>query len=265
MNAPLRRPSPEPGALPDRALLLRIANGFFGYGRLDAPLWLVGYEEPCEDERDAARRLPALATFEGAEDVLDAHRRMGHPDPSSRGTWPEMQRIAEAAGLGRGQVGGRTGNVFLAELLPFPHATAGSWYRELYGALGYRSRAEYVSAVLPRRVERLRAEVLRHRPAVVLVHHRLQDRTLAGRLMGGAPEARDLGRKTLLLRQDAATRWLACPSLGPAAFWSAPERAGLREAVRQALAGGAGEGAAMHARPAAPAPRGDSVPGATGP
>jgi hypothetical protein len=232
-----------------RTVLDAIIQNVFGYGRIDAPLWFIGYEEHCEDERDAERRLSAMATFTGAQDVFDAHERMGHPNPVNTSVWPEMQEIVRAAGLRDVHVGRRDSDVFLVELLPLPHANKDAWYADLYGALGYGGRDEYVKAVLPKRIQSLRALVADHRPKVVLLHHSFNKDSLLRDLIGGKPKKQvKLGKKWLHLRGEGETLWLACANLSDNARWSVGERVSLRAWVngainRPAVPGGA-QGAA---------------------
>lgn len=220
-----------------REVLDAIVQNLFGYGRLDAPLWFIGYEEHCDDERDAERRLPAMATFAGAQDVFEAHLRMGHPEPKNTNVWPEMQEIVRAAGLHDVPVGRRDSDVFLVELLPLPHASKGDWYVELYAALGHATKHDYVTAVLGSRVARVRGLVRERGPRVALVHHGFQDRSLLHALLGGKPtEDVKIGAKWLHVRREGETVWLACANLSAAAFWTSSERERLRAAVRAALA-----------------------------
>jgi hypothetical protein len=225
-----------------RELLDKIIDNVFGYGRLDAPLWFVGYEEHCDDEKDAERRLPAMATFSGAYDVLEAHELMRHPNPVNTSVWPEMREIARAAGLRDAQVGSAASDVFLVEPLPLPHANEDAWYGELYAELGYEGRAKYVADVLPKRLKKLRQLINKHAPKVVVVHHDIP-RKLLRELMGGEPRRIKIGAdegkrrgKVLLVRREGDTVWLKCANLSGNARWTAAERKNLREAVRAALA-----------------------------
>ncbi len=151
-----------------RETLDPIIEKVFGYGRVDAPLWFIGLEEACDDENDAAARLPILATFEGTQDVFEAHAKMGHPNPVNTSVWPQMQEIVLAARLREVHVGQRDSDTFLLELLPLPHANKKAWYAELYSALGYKTRDEYVEGILKDRVPLVRTFVKKHDPKVVL-------------------------------------------------------------------------------------------------
>lgn len=220
-----------------RKVLDSIIQNVFGYGRLDAPLWFVGYEEHCDDERDAERRLSAMATLRGAHDVFEAHQWMGHPNPVNTSVWPEMQEIVRASGLRDVHVGRGDSDVFLVELLPLPHANKSAWYADLYAALGYATRDQYVAAVLKDRVARVRDLVRENQAKVVLVHHSFKDKSLLHALMGGKPTKQiKIGAKWLYIRRDGETVWLACANLSAAAFWTDSERINLRTAVRAVLA-----------------------------
>src|SRR6266567_7864907 len=213
-----------------RQVLDSIISNVFGYGRLDAPLWFIGYEEHCDSEQDAKRRLPAMAAFSGACDVFEAHEKMGHPNPVNTSVWPEMQEIVRAAGLRDAHVGRRDSDVFLLELLPLPHANKSAWYADLYAALGFTNREKYVEGVLKGRVERVRALVQEHRPKVVLVHHSFKDKSPLHGLIGGEPVKKiKIGAKWLYIRRDGETVWLASANLSSAAFWTDAERANLRK------------------------------------
>lgn len=220
-----------------RDVLDVIVRNVFGYGRLDAPLWFIKFEEACDDEDDAADRLSALASFDGAQDVFEAHEKMRHPNPVNTSVWREMQVIVRTAGLRDVHVGRRDSDTCLIELLPLPHANKRAWYGKLYGALGYASREKYTDAVLMKRIERIRELVLKNRPKVVLIHHSFVDQSHVKALMGGDPTKKiKIGAKWLYIRCEGEIVWLACANLSGEARWTGQERANLRRAVRTSLA-----------------------------
>jgi hypothetical protein len=216
----------------DDILLDSIARGFFGYGDLMGRLWFVGYEEHCADIEDARRRLPVLGTLVDAIDVFEAHRQWGMVAPKNKSTWPEMQAIMAAAGLGTAHVGTKGSGTFLTELLPFPHAGVRDYYRNLYGAFA-ADRRTYERRLLPLRCQTVGEKVRQHRPHVVIVHRRRKGEELARALAGpGSIEILGLGgRKVVDIARRQATTWIVTPNLSGAAAWSTAERQGLRRLV----------------------------------
>jgi hypothetical protein len=220
-----------------RVLLDRIAQGFFGYGDLEAPLWFVGYEEHCENVEDARRRLAVLATLTGAVDVFEAHRLWSMTDPRSTSTWPEMQAIVAEAGLGDAHVGTTGSRTFLTELLPFPHAGVHEYYDSLYGAFALNRRT-YEKRLLRPRCDAVRQQVERRRPRVVLIHRRRQGEELLSWLAGpGSMETIRLGgRNAVDVARRRGTTWLRSPNLSGANPWGIDERRALRRLVAAELA-----------------------------
>lgn len=152
---------------------------FFGYGRLDAPIWFIGLEEHCGSEEfhiladtDARHRLTVLPTLPQVVDLAKACRLYGFPRvPSRVPVWDVARRTAEACGYSDLQPGAVNSDVCLLELLPLPTPGAREWLAEVYDdAFGYRRKTKYVRECRPPRVQRLRALLREHSPQLVVVH-----------------------------------------------------------------------------------------------
>ncbi len=202
-----------------------MTEGFVGYGRLDAPLWLLGMEEHCLGEADAARRLAVLPSFLLTIGVTEAHRRYGFDSlPRGVAVWDIARSLAIACEFRSVDVGEPSGDVLLAELLPLPRPSNNDriWpaaYMQLFP--GYR---EYSEVLLPARASRLARLVEKHRPKIVVVHGARYHVEVANALLTiGASVFRDtmLGpKKPAHILRLGPTRVVSVHNFGRAAGWS---------------------------------------------
>lgn len=205
-------------------------TGFIGYGRLDAELWVLGMEEHCLDDADAARRLKLLPSFPLTLGVRDAHRRYEFDElPRGVAVWDIASELARACGLNTQRIGELDGDVLLAELLPLPRPTNDTWppaYRMLFA--DYHS---YARALLSTRAARYASLIVEHAPRVVIVHGARYhgDLETAVMALGGARDARlfTLGNKPARVLEIGQTRIVLVHNFGRSAGWSADARVTL--------------------------------------
>lgn len=121
----------------------RLLN-FLGYGHLTAPVWFLGIEEAGGGEKNLRRRL----TLDVVEDRAEAHAKLETVQYEKANkivqTWRGMCCIMlELEGkeiktesirdYQMNQLGRRSGNTFVGELLPIPKPKANDWsYRKLF-------------------------------------------------------------------------------------------------------------------------------------
>lgn len=148
---------------------------FVGFGRRDAPVVFVGMEEGLKDAGALLEDLTIRSTCENAViDLMEAHRgiagteRYFDPNRAPRQpTWRVMADLmlrrggcAEPSGADRRRyralrLGRTDGETLLTELLPYPHPKSSDW---LYARFGrYATREMYEKAILPKRMQLLRA------------------------------------------------------------------------------------------------------------
>ncbi len=163
----------------------RIEN-FVGFGRTDAPVVFLGMEEGLRRDADLRLDLRERSSYEQYMDLAKAQRRLGGPSsyfgptPITQRTWrpmchlmlrrdgvqqptPEQRRRYQADTLGRSK-----GDSLLTELLPYPHSDTSQW---LYAPFGrYATRADYESALMPRRISLLRKSFSSKPPELIVAH-----------------------------------------------------------------------------------------------
>lgn len=146
-------------------------EGFIGYGPLASPLWLLGMEERCRDDADAATRLAILPTFPLTLGLTTAHRLYGLTDlPNGVAVWEAARELAAACGLKSANVGEQTGDVLLAELLPLPRPmNDDEHWPEAYRSI-FADCSRYEAALLARRAARHAELISQHGPRIVVVH-----------------------------------------------------------------------------------------------
>lgn len=191
---------------------------FVGYGRLDAPVWLLGLEEGANlDALPLAENIRRRAAqFEQVMDLHEAHSpellNCSLADPSP--TWRWMAKLvrglrgldiednAAANAYVAEELGRSAGETLLADLLPLPSPNASIWPLEYED--WFKTRAAYRRAVAPQRIELLRERLGAADPKLVFAYgaghwpyykalfagsdlsrrHGLDDRFWTGRLRG---------------------------------------------------------------------------------
>lgn len=206
-------------------------KGFIGYGRLSALLWLLGMEEFCRDDDDAAARLKLLPHLPLAAGVTETHLLYGYSGlPTGVTVWEMARQICRACGL-RTDVGELGGDVLLCELLPLPRPSNDSDCWPLaYGQL-FADYRMYERAILRPRAQRIVHLISEQRPHVVLVHGRRYHAHVEDALMqAGATVVHPsvlLGNKQARVVRHGATEVVFVDNLGRAAAWSTQSRASL--------------------------------------
>jgi hypothetical protein len=227
-------PTPDPSMLGTDSTNWMTA-GFVGYGRLDSDLWLLGMEEHCLNDADAATRLAVLPSFPQTLGVSDAHRRYGfHSLPACVAVWEVASDLAHACGLGADHVGEADGNVLLAELLPLPRPTNhdDDWpaaYDRLFA--GYR---QYATALLNRRASRYASLIVDNSPRVVVCHGARYHDVFESAIVacGGAPRRTvTVGNKQARLLQLGLSTIVLVHNFGRTASWSESARTTLSKLV----------------------------------
>lgn len=206
--------------------------GFIGYGRVDAGLWLLGMEEHCLDDADAARRLSLLPSFPLTIGVDAAHRCYGF-DALPRGVavWDVARELAVACGLNAANIGELDGDVLLAELLPLPrHTNDDHKWPPAYLPL-FADYPCYARALLTSRAARYARLIIEHVPRVVVVHGARYHRDVEAAVLalGGTrvPRWFALANKTARILELGRSRIALVHNFGRSAGWSAGARATL--------------------------------------
>lgn len=155
--------------------------GFVGYGNPSGPVWFLGMEEGGGGEQNLRNRL-AFSMF---EDLYEGHKKLGivkHHEGRRviQRTWrgmclimlrlngeettPDTIRMYQAEALGRQNV-----ETFLAELMPIPKPSIGDWgYEEFMPQ--FRSRDDYYSRIMPKRITHIRGIVEKYSPSIVIAY-----------------------------------------------------------------------------------------------
>ncbi|MFO0963055.1 MAG: hypothetical protein U0625_09130 [Phycisphaerales bacterium] len=175
------------GFLP-RDLLERYIRGFWGYGELASPVWVVGMEEGGESRGDFEHKLRCFSRSGDAplQDLREVHsgadlERWFRPGGPLQPTWARFAQFIVALEGGdhadkevlrafqQTLLGRRGARHAMIELMPLPARKIGSWpYCEWSDLPTLRSRAAYDATVRPARIAGLRAMLQTHRPTVVL-------------------------------------------------------------------------------------------------
>ncbi len=156
---------------------------FYGYGNLHGKFWAIGMEEGG----DSNTLLPRVVGWEslGAGPTVDIQAMHAHLGQShwfgifgpAQPTWQGVIKIVLAAT--RTEVGhGNTAQDYqhnkfarldsdtaMLDLMPLPSPSSNEWaYQDLY-----RTREQYMAALAPQRIARLKELIREHRPSVVIM------------------------------------------------------------------------------------------------
>lgn len=152
---------------------------FIGYGRLDADIWFLGFEEAGGDDKNLHARLGFTQVEDCAEaQIILSLTQQQFGDENLQGAWPGMCEIMlklegketstdnilnyQVEYLGRDQ-----GSTLLCELLPIPMPGGSAWdYEALIPR--YASREAYYAAVKPLRFELFRRLVSQYLPKIII-------------------------------------------------------------------------------------------------
>jgi hypothetical protein len=163
----------------------RLLN-FIGYGNLDAPVWFLGMEEGTGGHTDLngiQANIRVRAThFQPIEDLVESHQYFDYDIPSQRKftqVWlwmaklvrglegkTDWQHTAKAKEYVRQRLGRRSGETLLTELMPLPAPGINYWP---YDTL-WKTRNDYLEAILPQRQAMLLELVNEHQPRVVFAY-----------------------------------------------------------------------------------------------
>jgi hypothetical protein len=154
---------------------------FIGYGRLDADIWFLGFEETGGDEKSLRGRLK----FQQVEDCAEAQSILGlsqqqFGEENLQGAWRGMCEIMlkldgkestteniqeyQSEHLGRA-----SGSTLLSVLLPIPLPVGSAWgYETLLPQ--YASRQAYYAAVKPLRFELFNQLLSQHLPKIIIAY-----------------------------------------------------------------------------------------------
>lgn len=156
---------------------------FIGYGRLDADIWFLGYEELCGEENTLRERVK----FQQVEDSAEAQKILGRNQQKFRqeslqDTWHAMSEIllrldgkdSTEESIQKYQVeqlGRAEGSTLLCELLPLPMPSGSAWpYADSLPQ--YSSREAYYEAVKPTRFDLIEQLISQYLPKIVIAYGR---------------------------------------------------------------------------------------------
>jgi len=152
---------------------------FIGYGRLDADIWFLGFEETGGNENKLRTRLK----FEKVVDCAEAQSIIGSSrqnfgnenlQNAGRGICETMLKLegknptqADIENYNADLLGRSEGGTLLCEFMPIPITTSDEWpYKNLIPQ--YTSRENYYSEVKPLRIELLRSLISQHHPKIII-------------------------------------------------------------------------------------------------
>ena len=155
-------------------------QNFIGYGRLDADIWFLGFEEAGGDVNKLRDRLK----FQQVEDCAEAQNILDltpqqFGEENLQGAWRGMCEIMlkldnkkrtsaeEIQNYQIEQLGRSNGSTLLCELMPIPVSGASAWGYEAV-IPQYASRAEYYAAVKPLRMELFTQLIRQHLPKLII-------------------------------------------------------------------------------------------------
>lgn len=170
----------------------RIKN-FWGYGSLEAPVWIVGMEEglnPTTDTEELEVRFRAAdgkTTIDMRRDMahLVGHMKWFRKNSPIQATWkypialylylknkkvPSQQDIRDHQGLVLGDTVLKESTTI--ELMPLPSQSANesTWLYKKYGIPNLSSRKEYLATYKPKRVQELKNLVQTYSPKLVIFY-----------------------------------------------------------------------------------------------
>ncbi len=174
-------------------LIRRRIENFWGYGSLEAPVWLVGMEEglnPTTDVTELEMRFRVAdgkATVDMRHDMraLANHMRWFRPGARIQPTWKypialhlflQNGKIPSKEDIRDHQARVLSDSVLkestTIELMPLPSQKAheSTWLYAKYGVPGLASREEYMTSFKEARVRKLRDLLARYKPKIVIFY-----------------------------------------------------------------------------------------------
>lgn len=175
----------------ESGILERFIANYWGYGRFEAPLWIVGMEESC-GKGDFAKRINTwhrrgenqLDDAAGYHEEIRAEKLFKAGARLQR-TWSKLIKIYLAAyghetNVGKTRqfqietLGRRTPTVIptcFIELMPLPSPSTKDWWVKDFTNLAYlQERGAYMKEVEPERTKKLKALVAKYRPKAVVFY-----------------------------------------------------------------------------------------------
>lgn len=169
-------------------LLEHFMSTFYGSGNYSGDYWFIGMEEGGGNNfEQVTKRINAWQELGETElvDIYQFHLKIGYAeyfmDPvRSQKTWIQQARILlSSKGLPsskddvriyqRDQIGRKTGETCLLELLPLPSPSLKIWNYNLWSSLPFlKDRNSYRDFCLPWRIEHIRLRIKEYRPKVVV-------------------------------------------------------------------------------------------------
>ena len=174
----------------DPSLLREYMEGFWGFGNPERSLWFVGMEQGGGgSQEELQKRLDSWA-LRGRGRFDDLHeyclaigeRRWTRPHPPIQPTWKHLIRLAllsvgeephlESIRRFQGEdLGRRSGNTCLIELLPLPARNLSTWRYDKWTTFPeLSSRQGYLTDVGARREVGLRTLIDQHAPRTVMFY-----------------------------------------------------------------------------------------------
>lgn len=174
----------------DASLLSDYCERFFGFGRWNAPVWLIGIEEAGgHDEAEIKLRLDTWAARSrlALEDALSFYPALGNnawhgSEAELQPTWQQLIRMLlrtqGEADTGpalldyqRRHLGSANGETCVVELLPLPSPRTGIWNYSHWCALPWlQNRTEYLRAMREKRARMLMEQLRVGRPKLVVFY-----------------------------------------------------------------------------------------------
>ncbi|MCX6080420.1 MAG: hypothetical protein NTW32_12885 [Chloroflexi bacterium] len=154
-------------------------QNFVGYGRLDADIWFLGFEETSGEADKLRNRLK----FHQVEDCADAQNTLDisqaqFGEENLQGAWAGICEIMlKLEGINPSQediqkyradhLARNDGATLLCEMMPIPMPTTADWPYE--GTITqYESREAYYAEVKPLRIDLLGALINQHLPKMII-------------------------------------------------------------------------------------------------
>lgn len=168
-------------------LLLKFANGFYGYGNYHAPCWFLGMEEGGGNSVDEINHRFSVWGMRGGEeleDIFEYHTAIGFPEyftekPKIQNTWGKQIRFLFGVNgkpvdkeivrnYQRDIWGRRNGNNCIIDLFPLPSASTKEWIYGGQSALEILNNREiYRNTFFLKRAIHIRGRINEFKPQIV--------------------------------------------------------------------------------------------------
>lgn len=190
--------------VPDETLR-SFVNNYFGYGNLDSPYWFIGKEEggspTLEGNNERVKKWAEMGS-PTTLDIYEYHKLLGASDYEFSRIQPTYTKLVQILLKMKGSVddietrreyqfhqfGRLNSDHALLELLPLPSRSTGLWLwkDQVSNALNLANRKEYWDSVMPKRSEKLKTLIAKHKPRFVLFYSTQSDYIRAwGEISGG--------------------------------------------------------------------------------